>query len=159
MYRCVLQKEGKYYRYEGDPTTDLQEALCFESRYDADWTKDNEFKDSIVIPVIITDDGDTVIIPTQYFVISYKPTHFDYCRGCLMNTYSSKHEMKVFVKEDDIVEHIAKLDASVQSLDTVYRHWVLSPDKLFGGYDIDCYGNVPTSLELLIKERVKQLRK
>jgi hypothetical protein len=159
MYRCVLKKDDKYYCFEREPSPDLQQALCFESRYDADWTKENEFKDSEVIPVIITDDGDTIIIPTQYLVVSYKPTYFDYCRGCLMNTYSSKHEMKVFVKEDDIVEHIAKLYASIQPLDTVYRHWVLSPDKLFGGYDIDHYGNVPTSLELLIKKRVKQLRK
>jgi hypothetical protein len=156
MYRCVLKKDDKYYCFEREPSPDLQQALCFESRYDADWTQENEFKDSEVIPVIINDAGDTIIIPTQYLVVSYKPTHFDYCRGCF---YSSKHEMKVFALEEEIVEHIATLDASVEPLDTVYRHWVLPPDKLFGGYDMDSYGNVPSYLEVRIAERVKQLRK
>jgi hypothetical protein len=52
MYRCVLKKDDKYYCFEREPSPDLQQALCFESRYDADWTQENEFKDSEVIPVI-----------------------------------------------------------------------------------------------------------
>jgi hypothetical protein len=40
MYRCVLKKDDKYYCFEREPSPDLQQALCFESRYDADWTQE-----------------------------------------------------------------------------------------------------------------------
>jgi hypothetical protein len=163
MFNCILQASNNtYYRYEGEPTANLQEALCFESRYDADWEKDNNplFKDGKIIPVIILDDGNVLLCKTQYLVVSYKPTKHDYCRNCLMGTYDSKHEMKILLTEEEVVEHIAQLDARLEPLDANYRHWVLSQDEIFSGYHaIDSHDHISSHMEKQIEERVKQLKK
>ena len=163
MFRCILQAtDGTYYRYGGNPTTDIQEALCFESRYDADWDRDNEphFKGGKVIPVILLEDGSILPFPTQYLVVSYKPDHSDYVRNCFMGHYDSKHEMKVFTSEDDIVEHIAKLEADTEGLDTYWRHWVMTQDELFGGYEwcLNSSDHMPLHLKDRVKARVKELK-
>jgi hypothetical protein len=164
MFRCVLQaKDGTYYVFDdATPSANLQEALCFEDRSDAEWEKSTNplFKNGKIIPVILQEDGSAVPYPTMYLVVSYKPTKFDYCRNCLMGTYEAKHEMKVFHNEEDIVEHCAQLDSTLEQLDTHYRHWIVTQDELGNGQcSFDYNGKLPTHLAEKVTARTEQLKK
>jgi hypothetical protein len=165
MFRCILQAADlTYYVFnDGKPTLDIQEALCFEDRSDAEWEQSTNslFKEgSKIIPVILQEDGSVVAYPTMYLVVSYKPTKHDYVRNCHMGTYNSKHEMKVFHNEEDIIEHLAKLDASLEQLDTDYRHWIITQDMIANGYNwFDDGGKLPTYIEEKVAARVKELKK
>lgn len=160
MFQCVLQAvDGTYYNLT--PSLNLQEAMCFEDRSDAEWERDNNplFKDGKIIPVIIQDDKNIVAYPTVYLVVSYKPTKHDYVRNCHMGTYDSEHEMKVFHKEEDIIEHCAKLEVKLDPLDTCYTHWIITQDMIANGYDhFDYYGKMPKSMEDKIAVRVRELK-
>lgn len=163
MFRCILQAtDGTYYKFDNaTPTPDLQEALCFEDRSDAEWERDTNplFKDGKIIPVILQEDGSVVAYPTMYLVVSYKPTKHDYVRSCHMGTYDSEHEMKVFHNEEDIIEHCAQLEAKLDPLDTDYRHWIITQDMIANGYNwFDSYGKLPKHIEEKIAARVKQVK-
>lgn len=164
MFRCVLQAtDGTYYVFQKDtPSPNLQEALCFEDRSDAEWEQQNNplFTDGKIIPVILQDDGTTVAYPTMYLVVSYKPTHHNYSRSCHMGSHDSKHEMAIFHNEADIIEHCAKLDAELDSMDTDYCHWIVTQDEIANGNGyFDSYGKLPTRIADKISARVKELRK
>ena len=166
MFRCVLQSiYGTYYCYNEEPNIDLQKALCFETRLDAEWERDENsyFKEGRIIPVNLTEAGIIMPFPIQYMVVSYKPDHVDYCRGCVMGSYDSKHTMTVLTTEEEVVEHIAQLDAVLNSLDTEYQHWIMSIDDIFGGnFNPSSWGNIGLQSNLMqdkIKQRVEQLQK
>lgn len=162
MFRCILQAvDGTYYRFDNEtPSLDLQEALCFEDRSDAEWEQSNNalFTNGKIIPVILQDDGSIVAYPTMYLVVSYKSDHCNYVRSCRMESFSSKHEMAIFHKEEDVIEHCAKLDASLDQLDTTYDHWIITQDELSNNCSLSDYGKIPSSIEGKIKTRVSQLR-
>jgi hypothetical protein len=95
----------------------------------------------------------------MYLVVSYKPSHDDYVRGCYMGSYNSRHEMKVFHKEEDIIEHCAQLEAELRSLDTEYNHWIITQDMIGNGYNwFDSCGKLPKHIEEKVADRVKQLK-
>lgn len=157
MIRCVLQStDGLYYRFNHqEPTIHLDDALLFESRWDAEWERDNNptFKNGKIISVFLCDDGSTKPFKECYFVISYKPDHADYCRGCFMRHFKSRHEMEILPTEEAVAKHIVKLDKSVDSLDDEFLHWVLTQDEIFGDFTYlgDSYGRVPYEIKDLVK--------
>ena len=161
MYRCILRaQDGCYFTFDRNPSRNLDDALLFESRSDAEWTQREEFPDSEIITVWL--DGDkTIPLPRGWLVISYKPSRADYCRSCYMGTYSSDHEMAMFTDEDKLVEHCAQLDANNEGLAADYRHWVLAADDIYGEYNNlnSTYGHMPTYLEKRIEARVAELKK
>jgi hypothetical protein len=164
MFRCVLQAPDlTYYVFDnGTPSLDIQQALCFEDRSDAEWEREynKAFNGGKIIPVILQDDGSVIAYPTMYLVVSYKPTKHDYVRNCHMGTYDSKHEMRVFHNEEDIIEHCAKLDASLEQLDTDWRHWIITQDEIGNGNCwFDDSGKLPKYLAEKVAARAKELKK
>jgi hypothetical protein len=47
----------------------------------------------------------------SYLLIAYKPDSYDYCRGCLMDSYSSDFQQSQHEDRAKLIEQAAELDA------------------------------------------------
>ena len=94
----------------------------------------------------------------NFLVVSYKPNSDDYCRGCHMASYSSAFEQNIYKTEDEVVEHIAKLDAEeLDCGEEGYEHtiyvWDAENKEITELYETDIYSRADAEAKARIENR------
>lgn len=81
----------------------------------------------------------------MFILIAYKPTSRDYCRGCLMATYNSDHEIKHMLDAEELTELWAEYLFKNEDLgcnEKGYDFWVFKDNKkVFSGGGANYYEN------------------
>ena len=62
--------------------------------------------------------------------LSYKEDHTDSCKGCTMDPYPSRFEIKQVNSIEEAVEHFAQLTTSLEEYDIGFDHYLLPIDSI-----------------------------